>query len=69
MDDDIEDAMLLEDEDDSELKDEGGSDSQLESESDTNDDSTSLVKGNKSEVLAALAKAKESTQKIFGDDD
>ena len=37
MDDDIEDAMLLEDEDDSELKDEGGSDSQLESESDTND--------------------------------
>ncbi|MDP6098850.1 MAG: hypothetical protein QF566_01590 [Candidatus Thalassarchaeaceae archaeon] len=65
----IEDALLLEDEDKSESTDDGDSDSHTESNSNSDEESSSLVKGNKSEVLATLAKAKESTQTLFGDDD
>jgi len=65
----IEDALLLEDEDKSESTDDGDSDSHTESNSNSDEESSSLIKGNKSEVLATLAKAKESTQTLFGDDD
>ena len=65
IDDDEQDGLLLEDGNQSE---EVEDESNGEKDGVTDDENSSLVKGNKSEVLSALAKSKEKVISIFDDD-